>query len=70
MVDVRTVVEKKREQRNKSICEFYTRYSKQMPECAPHRIFRIISNQVKMTVPGVRKIIIENGLYQPKKSIV
>ncbi len=67
MIDVRTPIEKARDERNKNICDSFLKYSNEMPEVAPHRIFSLIAGHVGMTVPGVKKIIIDNGLYKCKK---
>lgn len=66
MIDVRTPIERARDKRNKGICDSFLRLSNEMPTCAPHRIFRLIAEEVGMTIPGVKKIIIDNGLYQCK----
>lgn len=67
MIDVRTPIEKARDERNKLICDSFLKYSNEMPDCAPHRIFRLIAEKVGMTIPGVKKIIVDNGLYQCQK---
>lgn len=67
MIDVRTPIEKKRDERNKLICESFLKLSNEMPDCSPHRIFRMIAERVDMTIPGVKNIVINNGLYQTKK---
>lgn len=64
MIDVRTPIEKARDERNRLICESFLKLSNEMPDCRPHRIFRLIAEQVKMTVPGVRHVIVSNGLYR------
>lgn len=67
MIDARTPIEKARDERNKKICDDFLAFSSQMPNCAPHRIFRIIAERVGMTVPGVKHIIVQNGLYKVTK---
>ena len=59
MIDVRTPIEKARDERNKRICNSFLKLSNEMPDCRPH---------VGMTIPGVKKIIIDNGLYQCKSN--
>lgn len=66
-IDVRTPIEKAREEKHKRICDDFLRLTSQMPECAPHRIFRIIAERVGMTIPGVKHIIVQNGLYKSNK---
>ena len=39
-------------------------WSNEHPELAPHRIMSVIANQYKMSVPGIKSIIVRNGLYQ------
>lgn len=64
MIDVRTPIEKARDERNKLICDNFLKYSNEMPTVAPHRIFRLIAEKVGMTVPGVKNVVVRNGLYQ------
>lgn len=64
MIDTRTPIEKARDEKHQKICNEFLSLSNQMPECAPHRIFRIIAERVGMSVPGVKNIIVNNGLYQ------
>ena len=66
MIDVRTPIEKARDERNKRICNKFLQLSNEMPDCRPHRIFGLIAESVGMTIPGVKKIIVDNGLYQCK----
>lgn len=67
MIDVRTPIEKARDERNKLICDSFLKYSNEMPDCAPNRIFGLIAERVGMTIPGVKRIIVNNGLYQCRK---
>ena len=64
MIDLRTPAERARDERNKQICDQYRKYIKEMPDIAPHRLFRFIAEDIGMTVPGVRKIIINAGRYR------
>lgn len=63
MTDLRTPVEKAREERHKRICAMFLDLSNKQPNVAPHRIFGAIAQEVGMTVPGVKHIIVQNGLY-------
>lgn len=64
MIDFRTKSEKARAERCKRICSRYLSYSSENPTAAPHRIFGVIADEEGMTVPGVKNIIVNNGLYQ------
>ena len=64
MVDLRTPIEKARDEKHKRICTMFLDLSNRMPSCAPHRIFGVIAQEVGMTVPGVKHIVVQNGLYQ------
>lgn len=68
MTDLRTPVEKARDDKHQRICAQYLDLSNKHPNIAPHRIFAIIARAETMTVPGVKHIIVQNGLYttQPK----
>lgn len=66
MIDARTPIEKARDERNKRICDSFLKLSNEMPDCRPHRIFMLVAESFGMTVPGVKNIIIGNGLYRPK----
>lgn len=68
MLDLRTPIEKARDERNKNICEYFLKCSNEMPDCAPHRIFRLVAEKFCMTVPGIKNIVVANGLYQPQKN--
>ena len=68
MTDLRTPIEKKRDEKHQRICQMFLDLSNRQPNVAPHRIFGVIAQEVGMTVPGVKHIIVKNGLYttQPK----
>lgn len=68
MTDVRTPIEKARDERNKRICDSFLKLSNEKPDCAPHRIFRLIAEREGMTIPGVKNIVVDNGLYQCKRN--
>lgn len=63
-IDVRTPIERARDERNKLICDNFLRMSNEMPGVAPHRIMRLIAEKVGMTVPGVKSVIVAQGLYR------
>ena len=65
--DLRSVYEKELEARHTRICESYTALSAEHPTASRHKILSYIADKVKMTVPGVKNILIDNGLYQIKK---
>ena len=49
MIDLRTPAERARDERNKQICDQYRKYIKEMPDIAPHRLFRFIAEDIGMT---------------------
>lgn len=66
MTDLRTSIEKAREEKYKKICNMFIDLSNNQPKVAPHRIFGAIAKEVGMTVPGIRSIIVKNGLYKTR----
>ena len=68
MTDLRTPIEKARDEKHQKRCAMFLDLSNKQPNVAPHRIFGAIAQAVGMTVPGVKHIIVQNGLYttQPK----
>lgn len=67
-IDVRTDLERARDERHKFICDNFLQLRNEMPECPPHRIFRVIAQKVGMTIPGVINVVTKNGLYQSKSN--
>ena len=69
MIDVRTPAEKAREERHRAICNAYLAMSNQHPECRPHRLMGVLAGKYGMTVPGIRKVLEQNGLYRPAGNV-
>lgn len=67
MTDLRTPVEKARAEKHRKICAMYLDLVNKQPDVAPHRIFGVIAQAVGMTVPGIRRIVVDNGLYQNQR---
>lgn len=65
-IDIRTLSEIAREERYKRICSRYEELHASFPEAAPYRIMRLISVEEDMTVPGVKHVLEQKGLYQSK----
>ena len=63
-VDVRTPIEKARDERHEKICNRFLQLSSENKGIKPHRIFSVIAREVCMTVPGVKHVIVQKGLYQ------
>lgn len=61
-----TPIERARGEKHRKICAMYLDLSNKQPHVAPHRIFGAIAQAVGMTVPGVRNIVVQNGLYVKK----
>lgn len=66
MIDVRTKMEKLRDERNKRICERYVKMSQELPNCSANRIITVIAEQEGMTIPGVKHVLIANGEYKTR----
>lgn len=66
MTDLRTQAEKAREVKHRQICAMYLDLSNKQPDAAPHRIFNAIAKAVGMTLPGVKRVLVANGLYEIK----
>lgn len=66
MTDLRTPVEKAREVKHRQICTMYLDLSNKQPDAAPHRIFGAIAKAVGMTLQGVKRVLVANGLYVTK----
>lgn len=62
-IDMRTVAEKEREARHKAICEEYLTLALASPSTSRYRLLTAIATHHKLTIPGVRKILIKAGLY-------
>lgn len=60
-VDVRTPIEKARDEKHEMICNRYIQLAADNKDCKPHRIFAVIAKEVCMTVPGVKNIIVQRG---------
>lgn len=65
-VDLRTPAERAREEKHNRICAMFLDLSNKQPDVAPHRIFGAIAQAEGMTVPGVKNIVMQNGLYATK----
>ena len=63
--DFMTDSEKEKVRRHSEICRLYTSWRKQFPEMPPTRIMRKISEQLDMTVPGVRLVLIQHKYFTP-----
>lgn len=62
-IDVRTPTEKAREEKHRAICRSYLSLSTQHPECKPYRLMSILAKQYGMTVPGIKNVLTNRGLY-------
>lgn len=63
--DFMTDSEKEKVRRHSEICRLYTSWRKQFPEMPPTRIMRKISEQLDMTVPGIRLVLIQHKYFTP-----
>ena len=64
--DLRTLSERLRDEKHKSICERYKELQVKHPGVKPYRYMHLISIEFNMTVPGIRHILEKHGLYSNK----
>lgn len=64
-IDLRTPFQKQREEKHRLVCEAYKELKAQHPEASTHRLCLVLGENFMMTASGVRKIIIDNGLFTP-----
>lgn len=67
-VDLRTPLERARDEKHEQIRSWFLRLSNEQPNAAPSRIFAAIAANFGMTAMGVRRICERGGLYQSKKA--
>lgn len=63
--ELRTDAEKARDAKHRAICNDFLTLSNSAPGAAAHRLFRVIADKYEMTVPSIRRIVINAGLYNP-----
>lgn len=66
-MDLRTPVERQRDERHEEIRQTYLMLSSEHPDLAANRIFCAIANKYSMTSMGVRRIVERAGLYQSRR---
>ena len=66
-IDLRTPLEKQRDERHEQIRQTYLMLRNEQPGVAPSRIFLAIANKYQMTSMGVRRIVERAGLYQGRR---
>lgn len=62
-----TAFERERANRHKAICAEYVELTAKHTGIKPNRIIKSIAEKHSMTIPGVKRILIDNGLYVTKK---
>lgn len=65
-LDLRTPIEKEREAQHSEVCKMYTELLEKFPKASPNRLFTVIATRTNRSVPGVRNILIQHQLYQPR----
>lgn len=65
-LDLRTPIEKEREAQHSEVCKMYAELLEKFPKASPNRLFTVIATRTNRSVPGVRNILIQNNLYQPR----
>ncbi len=67
-IDLRTPLQKARDEKHRSICDAYTELHTQNPECSHNRLCEVLGALFEMTPQGIKRVIINNGLYTPQKT--
>lgn len=65
-LDLRTPIEKEREAQHSEVCKMYAELLEKFPKASPNRLFTVIATRTNRSVPGVRNILIQHQLYQPR----
>jgi hypothetical protein len=63
-IDIRTQNEKERDEKHKQICSDFLNLSNQISDCKPNRILVALAKRYNMSVPGVKNVVVSNGLYK------
>lgn len=61
-MDIRTDYERAKQERDVRLCAMYRELRERYPDCSNNRLARTIAEDQKMTVNGVRKILVRNNL--------
>ena len=65
-LDLRTPIEREREAQHSEVCKMYAELIEKFPKASPNRLFTVIATKTNRSVPGVRNILIQYQLYQPR----
>ena len=64
--NLKTPIERERDEIHVQICNMYLELTKEYPNVKSYRLMTAIASQFNRTVPGIRRILIANGLYDKK----
>lgn len=64
--DLRTPIEKERDAQHSEICKMYAELLEKYPKASPNRLFTVIATRTNRSVTGVRGILIQCSVYQPR----
>ncbi|MDO4729297.1 MAG: hypothetical protein Q4B43_09905 [Bacteroidota bacterium] len=65
-IDLRTTLQKEREERNKAIYQYYKQIKSKVSEWESERsIYRLISEDYDMSIEGIRKVVSTSPLQDP-----
>jgi len=67
IASVMTEQEQRRAAVRNSICNDYLSYRNQHPDETPHRAMFYAAKRNNRTVPGVRQVLLDKGLYAVQK---
>lgn len=64
-IDLLTPMERKRKERNENMIRDFKEMAPQLTKqgCKPHRIMHALAEKYGMTIPGVRFVLMREGLY-------
>lgn len=66
-IELKTPRQRRSERRHSAICKDYASLRRDNPSVSNHRIMVALATTYDMTREGIRKILIEGGLYTPAK---
>lgn len=62
---LQTEKEKERKKKHEEVCRLFLLLRERYPESKPYRIFHTIASEMKLSVPAIVQICVDNGYYQP-----
>lgn len=66
-IDLKTPRQRRSERLHSAVCKDYANLRRDNPSVSNHRIMLALATAHELTREGIRKILIEGGLYRPAK---